>query len=402
MLKILTFSTLYPNAIEPHHGIFTETSLRQQLASKLMESVVVAPVPWFPFKAPRFGRYARYAHVPKEETRHGIRVIHPRYLNVPRVGMHFAPFALASTARPVLQELIAGGYDFDVIDAHYFYPDGVAAAMLGRHFNKPVVISALGSDINLLPCYAWPRFLIRWAGRRASAMISVCEALKQRMTSLGLGAGRIQALRNGVDLTLFYPVPREAARAALAIEGYTLLSVGHLVRHKGHERAIGALVELPGVKLIVAGTGPERERLGQLARRLRVEDRVRFAGVVSQDELRTYYSAADALVLASDREGWANVLLESMACGTPALASHVGGTPEVVACHAAGRLLPSISATGVAQAVRALRDDPTSRAATRAYAEQFSWNETTKARLTLLANAAARSAVTDPTYVHCR
>ena len=401
MLKILTFSTLFPNAVEPHHGIFTETSLRQQLSGGEMRSVVVAPVPWFPAKARLFGRYANYARVPREEMRGGVRVLHPRYLNLPGVGMHVAPLMMAAAARGAIAGLIAEGYDFDVIDAHYFYPDGVAAALLARHFDKPLVISALGSDITLLPRYRWPRRQIRWAAGRAAAMISVCEALKTEMTHLGLAGERIHALRNGVDLALFHPEPREAVRRALGIDGYTLLSVGHLVPRKGHDKVIRALPELPDVRLVIVGGGPERQRLEQLARSLGVGARVRFAGLLGQPALRSYYSAADALVLASSREGWANVLLEAMACGTPALASNVWGTPEVVACHAAGRLLPENSAAGIVQAVRALRADAPERSATRAYAERFSWADTSRAQLDLFMRAAAHHP-SNPTHVHPR
>ena len=402
MLRVLTFSTLFPNAIEPHHGIFTETALRQQLAGRTMASVVIAPIPWFPFAGERFGRYGRYARVPREEIRNGVLVLHPRYLNLPRIGMHLAPFALARAARPVIAQMIANDHDFDVIDAHYFYPDGVAAALLGRHFDKPVVISALGSDINVLPGFAWPRALIRWAASRAAAVVSVCAALKAKMVALGIAADRIHVLRNGVDLGLFHPGSRETLRSTLNIEAYTLISVGHLIPSKGHDRAIGALVDLPEVRLVIVGGGPDQARLKQLAHTLGVEERVRFTGVLSQGALREYYTAVDALVLASDREGWPNVLLESMACGTPVLASAVGGTPEFVDRHAAGRLLPSLCAHGVAEAVRALRADPPLRADTRAYAEQFSWTDTTKAQLSLFAMAARTHPIPDRPYVHCR
>lgn len=388
MLRILTFSTLFPNGVEPHHGIFTETSLRQQLRHHAMQSIVIAPVPWFPAQAAIFGRYSRYARVAREEIRNGIRVLHPRYAHLPGVGMYLAPWSLFHAARRAIDGLRAQGDDFDVIDAHYFYPDGVAAAMLGRHYGKPVIISALGSDITQLPRYAWPRRLIRQAAARSYAMISVCETLRNDMIRLGLPGARIHALRNGVDLELFYPEPYVHARSALGIESYTLLSVGHLIERKGHDKVIAALPQLPGVRLLIAGDGPERGQLETLCHQLGVQDRVGFVGLQSQAQLRRLYSAADALVLASNREGWANVLLEAMACGAPALASDVGGTAEVVRCHAAGLLLKTNSAHGVADAVRRLRADPPSREATCAHARQHSWHATTHAQFNLFAGAA--------------
>ena len=302
--------------------------------------------------------------------------------------MYLAPWSLFHAARSAIDALQARGEDVDVIDAHYFYPDGVAAVMLGRHFNKPVIVSALGSDITQLPSHAWPRRLIRWAAERTYAMISVCETLRHDMIRLGLPGERIHALRNGVDLELFYPEPTAQARAALGFHGFTLLSVGHLIERKGHDKVIAALPHLPGVHLMIVGDGPERGQLKALCEQLGVQDRVRFAGLLSQPQLRTCYSAADALVLASNREGWANVLLEAIACGAPALASDVGGTAEVVRCHAAGLLLQTNTAAGVVDAVRRLRADPPTREATCAHGRQHSWHATTHAQYQLFAGAA--------------
>ena len=168
MLNILTFSTLYPNAVTPHHGIFTATTLRQQLRTGDVRATVVAPVPWFPSGAPLFGRYAGYARVPREEEHGGVRVLHPRYPHPPGIGMYLAPLALARAARQTVARLTADGNDFDLIDAHYFYPDGVAAVMLGRALGKPVTIKALGSDINLLARSRWPLRQMRWAARHCA------------------------------------------------------------------------------------------------------------------------------------------------------------------------------------------------------------------------------------------
>ncbi len=385
-MKLLTFSTLFPNAEQPNHGVFVETRLRYLMASGQVESRVVAPVPWFPFPQRRFGEYGKLARVPRSEVRGGIDILHPRYVALPKIGMNVAPHLMARAVRPVIGRLIDSGYDFDAIDAHYFYPDGVAAVMLGKYFNKPVVITARGSDINLLPQFPVPRKLILWAAENARAMITVCSYLKDEMVRLGADPARITPLRNGVDLQRFAPLDRSAARAALGLDGFTLLSVGRLNEHKGHHIIVKALTRLPGVTLLIAGEGPDRHKLEALALELGVADRVRLLGPVPQAELRTYYGAADLMVLASAREGWANVLLESMACGTPVVATSICGTPEVVTAPEAGRLMPERTPESLVEAVNLLRAQDVDRAATRRYAERFSWDQTTQGQIDLFRN----------------
>ena len=382
-MKLLTFSTLFPNQEQPNHGIFVETRLKYLVASGKVSARVVAPVPWFPSAAKRFGTYAGYARVPRREQRHGLEITHPRYLSLPKIGMSVAPLLLAQSTKREIGRILDEGYDFDLIDAHYYFPDGVAAVMLGKHFNKPVVVTARGSDINLLPQFTLPRRMILWAARNAHGSITVCQALKDEMARLGVAPGSVTVLRNGVDLQRFGLLERDAIRAELGLQRFTLLSVGLLAELKGHALIIEALPQMPDVDLMIAGQGPDRARLEAQARELGLADRVTFLGSVPQPELKRYYNAADALVLASSREGWANVLLESMACGTPVVASDVGGSGELVTEPAAGVLMRERSVRGLVEAVHALRAGAPARSATRSFAERFSWDATTDGQLAL-------------------
>lgn len=398
MVRILTFSTLYPSSVRPGHGIFVETRLRELLASGKVESRVVAPVPWFFSTHPRFGDFARMARTPLRETHNGIDVQHPRYLLPPKVGMHIAPVSLALGARPALKKLLGEGYDFDVIDAHYYYPDGVAAALLARHFNKPFTVTARGTDLNLLPRYFLPRHMMQWAASRASASIGVCSALVDVLRAWNIPRERLYVMRNGVDLKRFHPVAQDQARAELGLEGAPLMvSVGYLIERKGHHIAVDALAKLlpthPAARLVIIGDGEERDKLRTLCQRLGVAARVTFTGVLPNAELFRWYSAADIMVLASSREGWANVLLESMACGTPVVAARIWGTPEVVASDVAGRLVDQRDGDAFARTIARLLLDYPDRAGVRAYAEKFSWQNTTDAQLALFDQIANRSRV---------
>jgi len=381
-VKLLTYTTLWPNNAQPTHGVFVENRLRE-LVKAGVETRVVAPVPWFPAKARIFGRYADFAKVVATERRHGIAIEHPRYPLLPKMGMTLAPYSLYRNSIETLHRVRRAGYDFDAIDAHYFYPDGVAAAWLGRHFDRPVVITARGTDLNLIPEHRLPRRMIRLAAERAAGLITVCAALKDSLVALGVSPERVTVLRNGVDLTLFRPLDREAARRNLDLARPTLLSVGALIPRKGHDLVIRAMRDLTDFDLLIAGEGPEKETLRGLAANEGVSDRVRFLGRVAHEDLPGIYSAADALVLASSREGWANVLLEAMACGTPVIASDVWGTPEVVTCREAGLLLRARTPEGIVAAARDLFAAPPDRGETRAYAERFSWDETTQGQIAL-------------------
>jgi glycosyltransferase involved in cell wall biosynthesis len=383
VLRLLTFSTLYPNSEQPNHGIFVENRLRHLLASREASSEVVAPVPYFPSGAPVFGAWGRLARVPRHEIRHRISVHHPRYPMIPQIGMSLAPGLLYAAAVRFVRRLMTSGVPIDAIDAHYLYPDGVAAVWLGRRLGLPVVVTARGTDVTLIPHYRIPRELIRQAIPGAAALVAVSAALKTALLELGAPADKVTVLRNGVETTVFTPpADRAAARAALGLTRPTLISVGHLIERKGHHLAIEALRDLPEWDLIVVGEGPERSRLAGLIRTLGLEDRARLLGARPHTELPSFYGAADALVLASSREGWANVLLESMACGTPVVATNIWGNPEVVQGPAAGVIVER-SAAAIAAGVRQLVATAPDRVATRAYAERFSWDETTAGQLAL-------------------
>lgn len=348
---------------------------------------VVAPVPWFPSGNERWGRYASYTDIPRSTERRGIPIDHPRYLTVPKIGQTVAPALMAASLYGHIAQ-IRRTFDFDVIDAYYLYPDGVAASWLAKMFGRPFIMSALGTDVSLIPNWRPSRKMIVEAVRRSSATTAVCKALVQRLEDIGAPAGKLHVIEHGVDLEMFSPPDdRAQARFKLGFHGPTILSVGNLIDLKGHDLAIRALAALPEASLIIAGDGPLEMKLRQLAMELGVGDRVRFLGHVEQSELPAIYGAADLTLLCSEREGIANVLLESIACGTPLVATPVWGSPDVITCPEAGLLTRERSPLAIEQALRQLLSNMPDRSATRRYAERYDWAETGRLHRALLEQA---------------
>lgn len=375
-MKVLVFTTLYPDIMRPRHGIFVENRIRELAKFTDISIRVVAPRPWFPFTSSVFGEYGKVARAPRFDCRFGIPIYYPRYPLIPKIGMSFAPALMALWVARAMRRIIAETGDFDIIDAHYWFPDGVAAVMLGQYLRKPVTITARGSDLNVLTHYALPRRMIRWAADNAAGMATVSSSLRENLVRLGVSRDRVVVLRNGVDLQLFQTRDRATCRARFGLDGPTLVTVGNLVPIKGHRTIIEALVRLPGFRLLVVGDGSERENLKRLAASLSVADRVTFLQSMPQSELVDCYCAADALVLASRNEGWPNVLLEAMACGTPVVASDIPGVTEIIASPAAGRLFRQGDPVGLADAVLHLLKEPPSATAVRSYAAGFGWSTT--------------------------
>lgn len=388
-IRLLVLTSLYPDAVRPRHGIFVEERLRHLVNAGRIEATVVAPVPWFPFRQRLFGAYAVFAKVPRVEERHGIRIMHPRYPVIPKLGMNLAPWLMYRALLPLIRALLREGHDFDLLDAHYLYPDGVAAVRIGEAIGKPVVLTARGSDVNVIAHYPRPLRRIRWAAERAAALVTVSDALNAKVRELGVIPEKVTTLRNGVDLDRFAPQDRKRIRDGLGLTGLTWLAVGNLIELKGVHITLEALARVPDVTLLIVGDGVEKPRLQGLVRKLRLDMRVRFIGTVPHAQLADYYNAADVMVLASSREGMPNVVLEALACGTPVVAAPFDGVTELLTAPEAGVIAEQRSAEAIASAWRRLRECAPERGATRAFAERLGWQPVVEAQHALYARVLA-------------
>jgi glycosyltransferase involved in cell wall biosynthesis len=342
-LRVLTFTALYPNKVNPLQGIFIHQRVKH-LARRLGNSVeVIAPVPYFPSWLP-VSRWRQFGQIPREEIIDGVHIHHPRYPFLPGISMpaHGMLMYLASLS---LARRLHLEKQFDCIDAHFVYPDGFAAVHLGKKLGLPVVVSARGTDINLYPSFRIIRPMLRWTLTNAAGIIAVSADLKNKMIALGTPETKIQVISNGVDTERFQPIDARSARKHLHLpeEASIVVSVGSLIESKGHHlliAAVGKLSErLPKLQLYIIGEGVYRAKLEELVREKKLQDRVFLPGNRPNEELSLWFSAANLGCLASSREGWPNVVPEALACGTPVLATPAGGIPEIMSSPELGMLV---------------------------------------------------------------
>ena len=360
-MRVLAVTNLYPNPLQPHRATFNRHQLR--LLGLRHPLRVIAPVAWtdeLALARAGGGRLARAV------TLDGLPVEHPRYYFPPKVGRGLYGHCFAASVRGAFRRAVRE-FAPGVVFAPWAYPDGWAAVRLARRAGLPVVVQVHGSDVKLLDQFPTRRRRTAEALTGADGVIAVSRDLRDRVVGLGVPADRVTVIYDGVDPQVFHPGDQTSARAAANLPGGwpaapVLLFVGNLVAVKGIDVLLRALASLDSqARLVVVGAGPERDPLARLAGELGVADRVTFLGSLPQAVLPDWYRAADLFVLPSRSEGVPNVLLEASACGTPWVATRVGGIPEMPG-HASRRLVPPDNpealATAIADALAAGRPDP--------------------------------------------
>lgn len=351
-MKILSVTTLFPSRTQPVHAVFVHNRLKHvaELLKDRGAIRVIAPIPYFPFD--RFiPKYAERHLIPRRDQMGEMSVFYPRYFSIPAIlkplDGFFVLLAVWWAARKLRRE-----FDFDLIDAHLAFPDGFAGVFLARLWKKPLTITVRGHDVNVLPTDRHPvrKRQIQFALKRADRVIGVADALRRAAVALGVDPHKAVTISNGVDLEKFFPLPQAEARQQLdlPIDRRIVLSVGRIVENKGYHLIIESLhllrqagQEIPYL-VIVGGAADEAiypTKLRETIRQHKMEKDVLLAGPQANDTLRSWYGAADVYCLASETEGWPNVLLESLACGTPIVATNTWGTPEIIGSDEYGLLV---------------------------------------------------------------
>jgi glycosyltransferase involved in cell wall biosynthesis len=367
MLRVLTLSTLYPDAGRPAFGLFVERQTRALAARPGIEVEVAAPVGLPPWPLTLHPHYRPKSLLPAKETWHGLPVHRPRFRVWPGLGGAGAARSLAAAALPLARALRC-----DVIDSEFFWPDGVAAMHLAAALGLPFSIKARGSDVHHWGGRPAIAAQMLEAARRAGGLLAVSAALKRDMAAMGMAADKIRVHHTGIDLGRFRPLDRQAAKAGLGVAGPLIVAPGNLVPLKGHKLAVEALAQVPGATLLIAGEGPERAALEALIAARGLGGRARLLGAVPPEAMPELLAAADLMLLPSEREGLANVWIEALACGTPILIADVGGAREVLDRPEAGRVVARDPAA-IAAAAFGMLASPPDPASVRRAAERFSW-----------------------------
>lgn len=343
MKRVLSISTLYPNAAAPRFGTFVARSLEALAARGDWHVTMINPLGIPPVA---FGRYRPLARAAVGGTENLVEVHRPRFTLIPRLGARINASVIARQILPLAQRLHADN-PFDLVDAQFFYPDGPVAAFVAEKLGLPFSIKARGSDITYWGGRDFAAEQMLDAAARATGLLVVSQALARDMAALGMDRARMTIHYTGLDRERFRPLGHSGLRTrlneafgiALPETQPVLVSVGALIERKGQDIVIGALSRIPGAHLMLVGKGEDEAHLRDLASDLGLASRVHFLGSLDHDMLPLVLSASDAMVLPTRNEGLANAWVEALACGTPLVTTDVGGVRELVTGPEAGELV---------------------------------------------------------------
>ncbi len=381
-MRVLVLSSLFPSRTRPTFGVFVKERLRYLVPD--CELVVVAPIPWFPGN--RWIRGKAYTKTPLvERDDAGLLVYHPRFVSIPRIGKMLDGALYALCILPLLMWLRLR-FRFDVVDAEFGYPDGVAAVLSGWWFGCGVTITLRGDEARIAR-HSWKWRQLRWALAQAR-VIAVSDALRQIAAGFDVNPDAVRVIPNGIDTSHFHPSDRRAARERLGLaqDGVILLAVGSLEERKGHHRAVDALRNLLHERsdLLYVAIGDAVRGDAGLAMLEKVvsqhglHQQVRVVPSRPHEEIPYWLAAADVFCLATNLEGRSNAIMEALACGLPVVSTLVGGTAEVVRDGEDGFLVAYWDPNAFAAAIRAALARDWNRNALALRAQAWRWEETAR------------------------
>ncbi|MFA5143019.1 MAG: glycosyltransferase [Candidatus Omnitrophota bacterium] len=339
-MNILIITNLFPSSAELGRGIFNKQQFVE--LSKLCNLQVVAPLPWYCKK-----------RIPRQEAIAGIKVYHTRYFMIPKIGRSLYGIFFYISLLPKIKKIYKE-FKFDTILATWAYPDAFGSYLIAKALKKPVVVKVHGTDINAHTRYFLRRKMIAWALLNSNKVIAVSKALKERIVRMGIPSEKIVVIPNGVNNDLFKPMDQAECRKKLDLpaDKKIVLYAGNMIKAKGIDVLLDAFARIsPDILLALVGDGPFEDTLRTKAKKLKIKERVIFAGRKAHDEIRYYMNACDIFCLPSRNEGCPNVLLEATSCGKYVVAAKVGGIPEIIESDKTGIMVEPGNSEELAKAI---------------------------------------------------
>lgn len=351
-MKISILTAAYPTPEEPDRGRPIWATLdRFQGKVDFSVSCTLPRGPAWVRRVIRPRSYLRYPE-PVDTSVNPSLPAHPlEYFSIPGITRSINGRLLAKSLQRQIEESRP-----DVILAYQIYPDGYAAVAVAKRLGIPVVIGSRGSDLKKMPGQGLVRRDTLYALCNADAVLCVSQDLVRLAQSLG-GRKRVHLVRNGIDRSVFYPVPQLEARSQLEFPpGQRLIVfVGHLLPVKGIPTLLRSLRLLKDAgdacHLVLIGEGLLESDLRRIAEQLEITQQVRFLGQRSPREIALWMNACDVFCLPSESEGLPNVVIESIACGRNVVATDAGGTPELL-MEESGIVIPRGDPVAMANAIR--------------------------------------------------
>lgn len=272
-----------------------------------------------------------YEPLPPDYSLPGVNVQYISYPALPIVSRPFNGFVSAAYITPRLRE-----HRPDVVLAYWIFPEGMGSLLAARRLGVPCVVGARGSDVRVRDAVS--RRLTAYTLRRADRIVTVSDELRQQAVNLyGARSDRVRTIWNGCNTERFRVRSRDEARATCGLPpgpARFVVYVGRVVQAKGLVELMQAFASLcsrhSDLKLAIVGDGVFMPQLRELVASSGVGERVLLPGAMEPAQVADWMNAADLLCLPSHSEGYPNVLVEALACGTPVVATDVGGVREIV------------------------------------------------------------------------
>ena len=268
----------------------------------------------------------------------GVKATYIPYPVLPVISRPFNGLAMASELLPHVKD-----FHPDIILNYTVYPDGCAAVRIAGKLGIPVVVTAIGSDLNRMPD-PFCRMMTIAALHGADFVSTVSQDLCNTARRLSVDPSRSSANLNGCDTSTFHPRDRYEARRELGIQtvGDSIVYVGRLDVRKGLIELIEAVSQLrasrPNLLTYIVGDGPDRPLLVEAIERNRAQSFIFLIPSCLTDKVAVWMGSSNLVTLPSYKEGCPNTVIEGLASGRPIVATHVGGIPELMD-NTCGRLV---------------------------------------------------------------